>query len=75
MPTQKIDTKRLIAYFGGRTPCHQLLAKAGHHVSKKALEKWQERESIPLHRLLQLAEADQKINGRTLKIEEYIVNE
>lgn len=75
MPTQKIDTRRLIAYFGGRTPCHLALAKAGHHVSKKALEKWQERQSIPLNRLLQLADADLKVNGRKLNIQEYVINE
>jgi hypothetical protein len=69
----KIDTKRLIAYFGGRTACHAQLTAAGHLVTKKALEKWQERGNIPLLRLLQLAEIDAKFNNRDLKIEDFII--
>jgi hypothetical protein len=74
MPT-KIDAKKLIASFGGRTLCHELLVKSGHTVSKKALEKWQERQSIPLNRLLQLADADLKFHGRVLNIQEFVVHE
>mgnify|MGYP006272571019 CR=1 FL=1 len=70
-----IDTKKLIAYMGGRTPCHTALEKAGFSVSKKALEKWRERNSIPLTRLLQLVETDKRINGRELKIEDFLTRE
>lgn len=72
MSIDKLDTKKVIAYFGGRTPCHALLVKAGFSISKKALEKWQERGSIPLNRLLQLAEADKKINNRTFNFSDFL---
>jgi len=72
MPTDKLDTKKIIAYFGGRTPCHALLVKAGFSISKKALEKWQERGSIPLNRLLQLAEVDKKFNNRTFNLSDFL---
>lgn len=72
---QRIDTHKLIAYMGGRTPCHTAMSKAGFTISKKALEKWRERKSIPLTRLLQLVETDKKINGRVLDIQDFVVAE
>jgi hypothetical protein len=69
MANQKINTRKLIAHFGGRTPCHTLLT-----ISKKALEKWQERGSIPLTRVLQLAEADRKFNNRELNLTEFLAD-
>jgi hypothetical protein len=72
MPTDRLNTKKIIAYFGGRTPCHQLLLKGGFSVTKKALEKWQERGSIPLSRLLQLAEVDKKFCNRTFNISDFL---
>lgn len=68
----KLDTRKIVAYFGGRTPCHTLLTQAGFEVSKKTIEKWQERGSIPLARLLQLAEADRLINKRTFDFTKFI---
>jgi hypothetical protein len=67
----KLDTKKLVAHFGGRSCCHSMLAQAGYSVSKKAIEKWQERGSIPLNRLLQLAEVEQKFNNRTLNFMDF----
>jgi hypothetical protein len=72
MSHQKINTRKLIAYFGGRTPCHTLFTRLGVSISKKALEKWQERGSIPLNRVLQLAEADRKFNNRTLNLTDFL---
>jgi len=67
----KLDTKKLVAHFGGRSPCHSMLTKAGYSVSKKAIEKWQERGSIPLNRLLQLADVEKKFNNRTLNFMDF----
>lgn len=69
-----IDTKRLIAFLGGRSECHRLLVAAGHPISKKAIEKWSERGSIPLTRLLQLQEADYKFNKRGFALEDFFNN-
>lgn len=75
MSTDRLDTKKIIAYFGGRTPCHNLLNDAGFTISKKALEKWQERGSIPLNRLLQLAEVDRNTFNRTFNISDFLHHE
>jgi hypothetical protein len=48
-----------------------MLTKAGYSVSKKAIEKWQERGSIPLNRLLQLADVEKKFNNRTLNFMDF----
>jgi hypothetical protein len=69
---KRIDTRKLVKHFGGRTPCQVLLTQAGYDISKKTIEKWQERESIPMSRVLQLIDADRRINKRTLDINDFL---
>jgi hypothetical protein len=49
-----------------------MFTRLGVSISKKALEKWQERGSIPLNRVLQLVEADRKFNNRELNLTEFL---
>ncbi len=44
----------LIERLGGITKVHKALAKIGVDLSRKAVEKWLERNSIPYGRLTQL---------------------
>ena len=59
MKFTRIDTRKLIARFGGRSELHRRLKARGFELSVKTIEKWQERESIPSHRIIQLMELAQ----------------
>lgn len=57
----KLSVKAAIKHFGGITPLHERFAKEGVQISRKAIEKWKERDSIPTASWLQieaLADAD-----------------
>lgn len=43
----KLDVHAVIDHFGGITPLHEKFVKNGIDISRKAIEKWKERESIP----------------------------
>lgn len=43
----KLDVHAVIDHFGGITPLHDKFVKNGIDISRKAIEKWKERESIP----------------------------
>jgi len=55
----RIDTRKLIARFGGRSELHRRLKARGFELSVKTIEKWQERDNIPSHRIVQLMELAQ----------------
>lgn len=50
----KIDVSAVIDHFGGITPLHEKFQAVGVEISRKAIEKWKERESIPTTGWLQL---------------------
>lgn len=50
----KLDVNSVIEHFGGITPLHERFKKAGIEISRKAIEKWKERESIPTNSWLQV---------------------
>lgn len=55
----RIDTRKLVAHFGGRSELHRRLEARGFKLSIKTIEKWMERENIPAVRLVQLMELAQ----------------
>lgn len=55
----RIDIKKLVAHFGGRTELFRRLEARGFKITVKAIEKWSERGNIPSHRLIQLMELAQ----------------
>lgn len=59
MNFERIDTKKLVARFGGRIELWRRLKARGVDMSVKTIEKWQERGNIPSHRILQLMELAQ----------------
>lgn len=50
----KLGVKEVINHFGGITPLHERFEKAGVNLSRKAIEKWKERDSIPTSSWLQI---------------------
>jgi len=52
----KLDVDAIIEHFGGITPLHEKFTKCGVEISRKAIEKWKERESIPTIGWLQVEE-------------------
>ncbi len=50
----KIDPTKVVNFFGGISSTHRKLEFAGYRMSRKAVEKWVERGSIPTNRLAQL---------------------
>ncbi len=67
----RIDTKKLIARFGGRIELWRRLKARGFELSVKTIEKWQERESIPSHRIVQLMELAQ-YEKKPLNLNDYV---
>lgn len=50
----RIDVSAVIEHFGGITPLHEKFKKTGIDISRKAIEKWKERDSIPTSSWLQI---------------------
>ncbi len=50
----KLNTYAVIEHFGGITPLHEKFSSAGIDISRKAIEKWKERDSIPTTSWLQI---------------------
>lgn len=50
----RLDVDAVIEHFGGISPLHEKFTKAGVEISRKAIEKWKERESIPTSGWLQI---------------------
>ncbi len=59
MNLNRLDTRKLVARFGGRIELWRRLKARGFELSVKTIEKWQERDSIPTYRLVQLMELAQ----------------
>lgn len=51
----KIEPKKIIDFFGGRTATQKRLKKSRVPVSIKTIEKWKERGNMPSQRIAQLA--------------------
>lgn len=56
MKFTRLNTKKLVAHFGGRMELWRRLEARGFKLSVKTIEKWTERDSIPSARLVQLME-------------------
>lgn len=52
--SNRINTKQLIAHFGGRIELWRRLEARGFKLSVKTIEKWMERDNIPSSRIVQL---------------------
>jgi pyruvate dehydrogenase E1 component alpha subunit len=50
----KLDVGSVIEHFGGISPLHEKFVDAGVEISRKAIEKWKERDSIPTIGWLQI---------------------
>lgn len=50
----KLDVDSVLEHFGGITPLHEEFTKAGIDISRKAIEKWKERQSIPTNSWLHI---------------------
>ncbi len=50
----KLDVHAVIDHFGGISPLHEKFAQNGIDISRKAIEKWKERDSIPTNGWLQI---------------------
>lgn len=68
----RLDAKGIVQRFGGRSELWRRLAKHGHNISVKTIEKWQERNSIPTARLLVLLDLARK-EGKPLDVENYVI--
>lgn len=67
----RIDTRKLIARFGGRSELHRRLKARGFELSIKTIEKWTERDSIPTYRIVQMMELAQ-YEKKPLNLNDYI---
>jgi pyruvate dehydrogenase E1 component alpha subunit len=63
----KLDVNAVVDYFGGITPLHDKFVHAGFEISRKAIEKWKERESIPTSAWLQI-EAMAAAEGQLMRL-------
>lgn len=68
----RIDTRKLVAHFGGRIELWRRLEARGFKLSVKTIEKWQERENIPASRIVQLMELAQH-EGRPLDLNTFVL--
>lgn len=50
----KLDVGAVIEHFGGISPLHEKFVESGIEISRKAIEKWKERDSIPTIGWLQI---------------------
>ena len=55
----RLNTRQLVAHFGGRAELHRRLEARGFTLSVKTIEKWMERDNIPSNRIVQLMELAQ----------------
>jgi carbamoylphosphate synthase small subunit len=68
----RIDTRKLVAHFGGRGELHRRLEARGTKLSIKTIEKWMERQNIPAIRLVQLMDLAQH-ERRTLDLNAFVL--
>lgn len=68
---RSIDVKALIAKLGGPTKFYELLVKAGHKITKSAVEKWSARESIPSDWLATVMDIAER-SGKQINIADYV---
>lgn len=68
----RINTKQLVAHFGGRIELWRRLEARGFKLSVKTIEKWMERDNIPANRLVQLLELAQH-EGRPLDLNQFVL--
>ncbi len=68
-----IDVARLIKRFGGRTKLRASLSTKGINLSIQAFDKWRERQSIPIARLLQLGQLAES-EGNPFRLNDFIIN-
>jgi pyruvate dehydrogenase E1 component alpha subunit len=59
----KLDVDAVIDHFGGISPLHEKFVAAGVEISRKAIEKWKERDSIPTNGWLQIEELARQNGG------------
>jgi len=62
----RLDVDAIVDHFGGITPLHEKFNKFGIDISRKAIEKWKERDSIPTSGWLQIeaiADADGSLSS------------
>lgn len=69
--SNRINTKQLIAHFGGRIELWRRLEALGFKLSVKTIEKWMERDNIPSNRIVQLF-ALASHEGRPLDLNQFI---
>lgn len=72
MNITRIDTRKLVAHFGGRIELWRRLEARGFKLSVKTIEKWQERENIPAGRIVQLMELA-NLEGRPLDLNSFVL--
>ena len=68
----RIDTRKLVAHFGGRIELWRRLEARGFKLSVKTIEKWMERDNIPVARIVQLMELAQH-EGRPLDLNTFVI--
>lgn len=68
----KLNTRKLVAHFGGRIELWRRLAARGQKLSVKTIEKWMERDNIPVARIVQLMELAQH-EGRPLDLNSFVL--
>ncbi len=71
MISTRIDTRKLVARFGGRSELHRRLKARGYELSIKTIEKWMERDSVPTYRIVQMLELAQ-YEKKPLNLNDYI---
>lgn len=69
----KIDVKKLVAYFGGRSELHRRLDSKGFKMSIKTIEKWSERSNVPAKRLIQLMSLA-RLENRSLDLNAFVLS-
>lgn len=68
----RIDTKKLVARFGGRIELWRRLEARGFKLSVKTIEKWMERDNIPANRIVQLLELAQ-FEKKPIDLNDYVL--
>lgn len=71
MISTRIDTRKLVARFGGRSELHRRLKARGYELSIKTIEKWMERDSVPTYRIVQMLELAQA-EKKPINLNDYI---
>lgn len=69
---KRLDVSAIIKRFGGKTKLHRALHAMDYPASKKAIEKWTERKTIPTRRILQLMALAQG-QGRAFSLDKYLL--